>query len=84
MCLRLPRFRDNPEINVTSLDYDMIAKYRLDDRPPYDGKLDLVKSVIRRLNRRNSGQRQSVQIKSVLRGWEGHLLQREMLHVSDP
>ena len=37
--------RDDPSITVNSLDYDMVAKYRTDDRLVYNGELDLVKAV---------------------------------------
>ena len=40
---------DSGEIQVQSLDYDIMAKYHVDDDMPYDGKLDLVKAVIRHL-----------------------------------
>lgn len=39
--------RHDGEIHVESLDYDIVAKYRLEDRLPYDGELDLVKAVVR-------------------------------------
>lgn len=42
--------RENGEIEVHSLDYDIVAKYHTDERLPYDGELDLVKAVIRRLD----------------------------------
>ena len=38
------------EITVQSLDYDLVAKFNLDDEMTYDGKLDLVKAVIKNLN----------------------------------
>ncbi len=38
--------RDDRQIEVTSLDYDIVAKYSLDDLFIYDGNLDLVKAVI--------------------------------------
>jgi D-glycero-alpha-D-manno-heptose-7-phosphate kinase len=38
--------RDDDMINVKSLDYDIVAKYRTDEKLPYDGELDLVKAVI--------------------------------------
>lgn len=41
------------EITVTSLDYDIVAKYHITDKIEYDGKLDLVKSVLRNLNKVN-------------------------------
>ena len=50
------RFRDDRQITVTSLDYDIVAKYNLDDPLTYDGNLDLVKAVIRRLNWENNDQ----------------------------
>lgn len=49
-------FRDDQQITVKSLDYDIVAKYNLDDPLHYDGKLDLVKAVIRRLNGHNREQ----------------------------
>lgn len=50
------RLRDEPRITVTSLDYDILASYRLDQPLTYDGKLDLVKAVIRRLGGQTSDQ----------------------------
>lgn len=50
------RFREDRQITVTSLDYDVVAKYKLDEPLIYDGNLDLVKAVIRRLNREDSSQ----------------------------
>lgn len=44
------RLRDDREITVRSLDYDMMAKYHLDEELPYNGELDLVKAVMRKLN----------------------------------
>lgn len=49
-------FRDDQQITVSSLDYDIVAKYRLDEPFVYDGKLDLVKAVIARLNGGNHDQ----------------------------
>ena len=43
------RFHDEPRINVTSLDYDLLAKFSLEEPLTYDGNLDLVKAVINRL-----------------------------------
>jgi D-glycero-alpha-D-manno-heptose-7-phosphate kinase len=40
------RPRDDRSIKVQSLDYDIVAKYNLDEEIPYDGELDLVKAVI--------------------------------------
>jgi len=50
------RLRDDRQITVASLDYDIVAKYGLDEPLIYDGKLDLVKAVLRRLNQGNNGQ----------------------------
>jgi D-glycero-alpha-D-manno-heptose-7-phosphate kinase len=50
------RFRDDRQITVTSLDYDVVAKYHLDEPLTYNGHLDLVKAVIQRLNRGDSAQ----------------------------
>lgn len=41
------RARDDRQIAVTSLDYDIVAKYNLDEEMTYDGELDLVKAVIK-------------------------------------
>jgi D-glycero-alpha-D-manno-heptose-7-phosphate kinase len=38
--------REDDTINVKSLDYDIVAKYRTDEKLFYDGELDLVKAVI--------------------------------------
>jgi D-glycero-alpha-D-manno-heptose-7-phosphate kinase len=43
------RFRDDQTITVNSLDYDILAKYHLDEPLRYDGKLDLIKAVIKTL-----------------------------------
>jgi D-glycero-alpha-D-manno-heptose-7-phosphate kinase len=40
---------EGKEIKVTSLDYDIVAKYRTDRELAYDGKLDLVKATLKRL-----------------------------------
>jgi D-glycero-alpha-D-manno-heptose-7-phosphate kinase len=50
------RFRDDRQITVTSLDYDIVAKYSLDEPLIPDGQLALVKAVICRLNRENHDQ----------------------------
>ncbi len=39
--------RDDDIINVSSLDYDVVAKYKCDQHFVYDGELDLVKAVIK-------------------------------------
>jgi D-glycero-alpha-D-manno-heptose-7-phosphate kinase len=41
------RLREDRQITVASLDYDIVAKYNLDDEMNYDGELDLVKAVIK-------------------------------------
>jgi D-glycero-alpha-D-manno-heptose-7-phosphate kinase len=41
--------RNNGLIRVESLDYDIVAKYDVDRRLPYDGELDLVKAVVHTL-----------------------------------
>jgi len=51
------RLRDDRSVNVTSLDYDIVAKYNLDDEMKYDGELDLVKAVIKN-KRLNDGYKQ--------------------------
>lgn len=38
--------REDDTINVKSLDYDIVAKYRTDEKLFYDGELDLIKAVI--------------------------------------
>jgi D-glycero-alpha-D-manno-heptose-7-phosphate kinase len=40
------RLRQDKTITVKSLDYDIVAKYRVDDEFEYDGELDLVKAVL--------------------------------------
>jgi D-glycero-alpha-D-manno-heptose-7-phosphate kinase len=44
------RVREGTEITVQSLDYDIVAKYRVDEPLIYDGNLDLVKAVINCFN----------------------------------
>lgn len=41
------RLRDDRNVTVKSLDYDIVAKYNLDEEMNYDGELDLVKAVIK-------------------------------------
>ena len=43
------RLRDDKSITVQSLDYDIMAKYHVDDELLYDGELDLVKAVIKNM-----------------------------------
>jgi D-glycero-alpha-D-manno-heptose-7-phosphate kinase len=44
------RLSDDPSITVQSFDYDVVAKYAINEPLKYDGNLDLVKAVINRLN----------------------------------
>lgn len=44
------RVREDRNITVKSLDYDIMAKYHLDEEMKFDGELDLVKAVIKKLN----------------------------------
>jgi D-glycero-alpha-D-manno-heptose-7-phosphate kinase len=46
--------RQDTEISIQSLDYDIMAKYDLNEKLVYDGKLDLVKAVIRNMKMGNS------------------------------
>lgn len=50
------RLRPDKHITINSLDYDIVAKYGLDAPISLDGKLDLVKTVIRRMNTNNHKQ----------------------------
>lgn len=43
------RLRNDKNITVQSLDYDIMAKYHVDDDLLYDGELDLVKAVIKNM-----------------------------------
>jgi len=45
------RVKDERSVTVQSLDYDVVAKYNLDDDMPYNGELDLVKAVIKNMNK---------------------------------
>lgn len=47
------RLRDDKNITVQSLDYDIVAKYHVDDELAYDGELDLVKAVLKNMCREN-------------------------------
>ncbi len=42
--------RDDQQVRICSLDFDLIVKYGLDEEPIYDGALDLAKAAIARLN----------------------------------
>lgn len=44
------RVRNDSQVQVQSLDYDIVAHYKLDDKLEYNGELDLVKAVINNLN----------------------------------
>jgi D-glycero-alpha-D-manno-heptose-7-phosphate kinase len=46
------RFHDDPVIRVNSLDYKTVAQYGFDEPLVYDGKFDLVKACLQRLNPR--------------------------------
>lgn len=43
------RLRNDKDITVQSLDYDIVAKYHVDDDLEYNGELDLVKAVIKNM-----------------------------------
>ncbi len=49
----VPR-RDN-KINITSLDYDIVANYKVDQKLVFDGEMDLAKGVIERFKRSHDG-----------------------------
>jgi D-glycero-alpha-D-manno-heptose-7-phosphate kinase len=42
--------RDDRHISVQSLDYDIVARYHVDEALEFDGELDLVKATLQRLN----------------------------------
>ena len=46
------RLREDRNITVQSLDYDIVAKYHVDDDLLYDGELDLVKAAIKIMTNR--------------------------------
>jgi D-glycero-alpha-D-manno-heptose-7-phosphate kinase len=50
------RFIDDHQINVTSLDYDIVSNYDAEELLLEDDKLNLVKAVIHRLNPKNNNQ----------------------------
>jgi D-glycero-alpha-D-manno-heptose-7-phosphate kinase len=50
------RLRNDATVTLTSLDYDVVAKYQIDQPVSYDGKLDLVKAVVRELGTNNQSQ----------------------------
>lgn len=41
--------REDNELNIRSLDYDIVAKYHIDEELTYNGELDLVKAVARNM-----------------------------------
>lgn len=43
------RLRQDKSITVQSLDYDIMAKYQVDDELLYDGELDLVKAALKNM-----------------------------------
>ena len=45
--------RDDDSVNVTSLDYDLVTRYPLNDKLQYDGKLDLVKAATKVMRIKN-------------------------------
>jgi D-glycero-alpha-D-manno-heptose-7-phosphate kinase len=47
--------RQDQQVRICSLDFDLIVKYGLDEEPIYDGALDLAKAAIARLNGPSSG-----------------------------
>jgi D-glycero-alpha-D-manno-heptose-7-phosphate kinase len=50
------RLREDVTVTLTSLDYDVVAKYRIDQPVSYDGKLDLVKAVVKELGTNQKSQ----------------------------
>ena len=42
--------RQDKNINISSLDFDIMAKYNVDQEVIYDGQLDLVKSVLKNMD----------------------------------
>ncbi len=48
---------EGQEIHIESLDYDVVAKYKVDKALPYDGTLDLVKAAVNRLDGPKEGLR---------------------------
>jgi D-glycero-alpha-D-manno-heptose-7-phosphate kinase len=41
--------RDDAQIQIRSLDFDLIVKYQIDEKPMFDGVLDLAKAAVLRL-----------------------------------
>lgn len=46
--------REDDQIQIKSLDFDLTVKYCIDEEPIYDGTLDLAKVAIRRINSENN------------------------------
>ena len=42
--------RSDREIQIQSIDFDLVVKYHVDDTPTYDGVLDLAKAAVRRIS----------------------------------
>ncbi|MCI0516164.1 GHMP kinase [candidate division KSB1 bacterium] len=42
--------RDDDQIHLHSLDYDMVAKFHINEPLPFNGELDLAKAVVRHFN----------------------------------
>jgi D-glycero-alpha-D-manno-heptose-7-phosphate kinase len=59
-----PREEDDTEVNIRSLDFDTVVRYRLEEGPVYDGVLDLVKAAITRMIPRDRAQGFDVCIES--------------------
>lgn len=47
--------RRDEKINIRSLDYDVVADYKVDQQLVFDGEMDLAKGVIKRLNSHRQG-----------------------------
>lgn len=47
--------RDDQQINIRSLDYDVVANFKVNQKVIFDGTLDLAKAVITRLHRNDLG-----------------------------
>lgn len=48
-CVSVRPCVDHGSVSLSSLDFDLLVKYRLEEKPVYDGVLDLAKATIRRL-----------------------------------
>ncbi|MGB3713963.1 MAG: hypothetical protein WA996_05980 [Candidatus Promineifilaceae bacterium] len=47
------RLRDDKNITLQSLDYDIVAKYHVDEELEFNGELDLIKAVLRNMTAKN-------------------------------